>query len=93
MGVAVGRNQPEVFTFMKELDLVINKGGFTYTQVFKNDKGYIYSQSKNGIQYNFEAFLHRENNYFNCVSFPGNEAFGSWAWSCRTLERAMTHLK
>ena len=37
----------------------------------------------------FEVFKHKENTQFDCVSYPGNEAFGQWAWSCRTIDAAL----
>ena len=77
---------------MKDLDIEINRGGFIYKQVFKNDNGYIYSQERNGVMIGYESFLRMENTQYNCISFPGNEAFGKWAWSVRTLEAAMKHI-
>lgn len=77
---------------MKELDLEISKGGFIYKQVFKNAKGYIYSQDRNGIFIGYESFLRMENTQYNCVSFPGNEAFGKWAWSTQIYEKALSYI-
>jgi hypothetical protein len=77
---------------MKELDLVINKKGFVYTQVFKNDSGYVYEQKLNGRVIAFESFFRRENTMHGCISFPGDNAFGIWAWSCSTIERAISKL-
>lgn len=77
---------------MKPLDLVIRKNGFVYTQVYKNETGYVYSQHGYGRIIAYEAFYHKENNHFNTVSFPGNEAFGIWAWSCSTIELAVKRI-
>lgn len=77
---------------MKDLDLVINKKGFTYKQVFKNETGYIYSQHLGDRLLGFEVFYRKENTQFDCVSFPGDESFGIWAWSVRTFDKAMIYL-
>ncbi len=78
---------------MKELDLVIKKKGFIYTQVFKNELGYIYKQELNGSEIAFEVFYRKENTQFNCVSYPGDNAFGLWAWTVKNFDRALTYLK
>jgi hypothetical protein len=78
---------------MKELEIELRKNGFLYRQVFKNENGYVYEQILNGKPIAYEAFFRKENTQFNCVSFPGNEAFGTWAWSCRTIEKAIERLK
>ena len=77
---------------MKELSPTINKRGFLYRQEFASDKGYIYSQTLNGVLLGYEVFLRKENTHFNCVSFPGDNAFGVWAWTTKTLERAKQKL-
>jgi len=78
---------------MKELDKEIKKRGFCYIQRFADTSGYVYEQSLNGVTVGFEAFLRKENTQFNCVSFPGDNAFGVWAWSTKTFERALERLK
>lgn len=77
---------------MKELEIEIKKNGFKYKQVFKNEIGFVYAQHLGGKIIAYEAFYRKENTMFNCVSFPGNEAFGLWAWSCGTIERAISKL-
>lgn len=77
---------------MKELDKKINRNGFEYNQVYNGPEGYIYSQSYNGELIAYEAFKRTENELYDCVSFPGNESFGKWAWSCATLEAAQDRL-
>jgi hypothetical protein len=77
---------------MKELDQVIKKRGFVYTQLFADTSGYVYRQDLNGVTVGFEAFLRKENTQFDCVSFPGDNAFGVWAWSCKTFDLAKGHL-
>jgi len=73
---------------MKELEIELTKNGFDYRQILKNDKAYIYSQSLNGKIIAYEVFEHKVNEYYNCVSFPGNGAFGVWAWTYHNLENA-----
>lgn len=78
---------------MKELDLVINKRGFEYKQVLKNDIGYIYAQHFKNEIIAYEVFYRKENTQFNCISFPGDNSFGVWAWSCKSFDRALNYLK
>lgn len=77
---------------MRELDTEIKKNGFLYKQVFKNEKGYVYEQFLNGKSIAFEAFYRMENTLYDCISFPGNNSFGVWAWSCSNIERAINKL-
>lgn len=72
----------------------IGKGqvkGFKFTQVKKTQHGYIYKVYDNN-QVWYEVFKHRENRQFNCVSYPGTKSFGLWAWTCKTLEKALARL-
>ncbi len=78
---------------MKQLNSEIRKNGFTYKQVAKTDKGYIYCQIMNNKIIAYEVFEHKENKLYNTVSFPGNEAFGLWAWTYRTLDEAKNKLQ
>jgi hypothetical protein len=78
---------------IKELSKHIKKNGFDYTQIEATDKGYIYSQSYEGEIIAYEVFERRINTYFECVSFPGNEAFGAWAWTYKNLETAQRKLQ
>ena len=77
---------------MKELqEEFIGRGqvkGFRFTQMNKTEYGYIYSVNT-GDRIAFEVFKRNENNYHNCVSYPSNKAFGKWAWTCGTYERAL----
>jgi hypothetical protein len=77
---------------MKELELVIKKKAFTYKQVYKSDVGYVYEQFLDDKSIGFETFFRKENTQFNCISFPGDEAFGTWAWSVKSIERAIDKL-
>lgn len=77
---------------MKELqESFIGRGqvrGFKFTQIKKNDYAYIYEVNSGSFP-RYEVFHRKENSQFNCISYPSNKAFGIWAWSCKTLERAL----
>lgn len=81
---------------MKELPKTfIGKGqvkGFTFTQIKKTDNAYLYLvDTGNGKHY--EIFERRENNRFNCVSYPGNKSFGVWAKTTLSETKAFELLK
>lgn len=61
--------------------------GFVFTQLEKSAAGYIYAVNT-GDSIHFEVFKHKENNHFDCVSYPGDKSFGVWAWSYNTIEKA-----
>lgn len=64
-------------------------GGFLFKQLAKSDKAYMYEVNDEGrIQY--EVFERRENTRFNCVSYPGTQAFGNWAWCYDSKDRALS---
>jgi len=77
---------------MKALRVNFRKNGFDYKQIKATAEGYIY-QLTSGNTTRYEVFKHKINTRFNVVSYPGNEAFGSWAWSCITLDYAEFKLK
>jgi hypothetical protein len=62
--------------------------GFIFTQIKKSDKAYIYEVNCDGFVH-YEVFKHKENNQFNCVSYPKSLSFGLWAWTKSTLEKAI----
>ena len=76
---------------MKELEEVyIGKGqvkGFVFTQLEKSAFAYTY-EVNTGDNIFYEVFYRRENNRFNCVSRPTNNAFGVWAWTFKNREDA-----
>ena len=80
---------------MKELEKeFIGRGevrGFIFTQLIKNEYGYIYQVSNNG-NIHFEVFRRKENTQFNCISYPKSPSFGIWAWSKTTFEDAQNIL-
>jgi len=81
---------------MKTLPIKLRKNGFNYTQVLRGKKSCIYEQEvSEGVKY-YEVFKIRikPERYIKGKKvearewFPHDEAFGYWAWSCRTYERA-----
>jgi hypothetical protein len=76
---------------MKELqENFIGRGevkGFIFTQLNKSEKGFIYKVDT-GSSVHFEVFKFRYNKQFDCISYPGSNSFGVWAWSCCDIERA-----
>jgi hypothetical protein len=76
---------------------------FYFKQIKKNDFGYIYElKSEDSIHY--EVFEKREQkemdteikgkkiHYENKIMYPGNNAFGDWAYSCKDFEKANKYL-
>lgn len=76
---------------MRELEKeFIGRGqvkGFKFTQLKKTEFGFIYKVEHFGLVH-YEVFQRRENSRFMCVSYPSNKAFGLWAWTVKTIERA-----
>lgn len=76
---------------MKELELnFIGKGqvrGFKFTQVKKNEFGYIYKIEDFGRVW-YEVFKRKENVRYMCISYPTNKSFGVWAWTTPKLDKA-----
>ena len=63
--------------------------GYTFTQVKKSEKGYIYEVTRPGLAPHYEIFERVENKRFGVYSYPGSAAFGHWAWTANTLEMAI----
>lgn len=76
---------------MKQLEKeFIGRGqvkGFRFTQIKQNCHAYLYEVSDK-INTWYEVFYKKENNLYNCVSYPSNKAFGVWAWTYHTIEKA-----
>mgnify|MGYP001075943040 CR=1 FL=1 len=78
--------------------------GCTFHQIAEFEKCYIYAKVKNGYT-TYEAF--EKKNVSVCIDFearqysdtefkeryPKSKDFGSWAWECFTVERAIDILK
>jgi hypothetical protein len=81
---------------MKTIPLKLRKNGFNYTQVLRGKISCIYEQEVSPKTKRYEVFLIKvkpERKLNNKVlpateMFPHNEAFGGWAWSCFTYEKA-----
>lgn len=86
---------------MKNLEKTIRKYGFTYKQIKRGKQAMIYSQYNNGMLYGFEVFKLKtkpdrfiKGKYLPANErFPYDEAFGYWAWSPWTYEKAMEKFK
>lgn len=76
---------------MKELELeFVGKGqvkGFIFTQVKKSESAYLYKVDTD-YSFHYEIFERKENTQFNCISYPSDKAFGVWAYTTKSLERA-----
>ena len=86
---------------MKTLPLKLRKKGFNYTQVLRGHRSCIYAQEVSPNRTCYEVFLikvrpKKQITFKNEVTrtfperevFPPDEAFGYWAWSYRSYERA-----
>jgi len=86
---------------MIKLKRIIKYGVFSYYQVKKGKQALIYSQYNNGMLYGFEVFKLKtkpdrflKGKYLPANErFPDDKAFGYWAWSPWTYERALVKFK
>jgi hypothetical protein len=80
---------------MKELPVHFEgKGqvkGYAFTQISKTDKGFIYEVEQGGYKH-YEVFKKLLNRRFGTVSYPTDKAFGVWAWTSMSLEKAKAKL-
>lgn len=81
---------------MRELkEYFVGKGevkGFIFNQIKKTDYGFIY-EINSGDKIYYEVFKRIENTMYNCISYPTSKAFGLWAWTIESLEKAQEKLK
>ena len=61
--------------------------GYVFNQIKSTKYAYLYEVSENNVIH-YEVFKRLENTMYDCVSYPTDKAFGIWAWTCGTLERA-----
>ena len=61
--------------------------GYIFNQLSITDKAYLYEVVENNVIH-YEVFKRVENTRFNCVSYPSDKAFGLWAWTFMSLEKA-----
>ena len=80
-----------------KLEKVFKKNKQTYTQVKRGKKAVIYKQKNEfGVDVGYEVFMIKIQKAFGFVvnhypareKIPGNEAFGNWAWSVISLDKA-----
>ena len=62
--------------------------GYYFAQLKKTDKAFLYEVSS-GDRKHYEVFKKKLNHRFACVSYPSSKAFGIWAWTYMSLERAL----
>ena len=82
---------------MRILENEINKNGFQYTCVLRGFKAFVYVQHQNGLPIAYEVFKRKINKDYEIAgvkieggeAFPGNEAFGKWAWSYKSESDAI----
>lgn len=79
---------------MRELETVFHGtgevSGYVFKQVKKSEYAYIYERKfeENGKVICYEVFERKENDRFDCVSYPSSKSFGVWAWCCTSYEKA-----
>jgi hypothetical protein len=78
----IGKEIPDNFIGRGEV-----RGNFFWC-VKSSDLGYIYEVcAPEGGRW-YEVFTRRINTRFGSVSYPNSNAFGVWAWTYRTLDKA-----
>jgi len=61
--------------------------GSIFNQIKSTKHAYLYEVKENDAIH-YEVFKRKENTLYDCISYPTDKAFGIWAWTCMTLERA-----
>jgi len=61
--------------------------GYQFTQIRQTEMAYLYEVSF-GDRKHYEVFKKVINRRYACVSYPTSKAFGIWAWTYMTLEKA-----
>lgn len=91
--------------YIVELPVHFKRKGFTFDQIYNSNGWYIYAVTipKSTIPH-YEVFkerIHRHRVYKNGwrnvdnvgkVTYPCDESFGRWAWSCPTIEMCMEYI-
>ena len=65
--------------------------GFRFSQIRKTDKGFIYLVDTGDTKY-FEVFKRKENTMYDCISYPTDKAFRTWAWTVKYYDAALEKL-
>jgi hypothetical protein len=64
--------------------------GYSFQNKKKSPYSYLYAVKNNDTgTIHYEVFKRKENTLYNCVSYPTDKAFGIWAWTCSSLDRAV----
>ncbi len=86
---------------IKHLDKKFIKKGIKYAQIASSGSGYVYFCTSTGSKGYYEVFKHvltpicinfEKREYSKTdfkVRYPGNEEFGSWAWTLLSREKAI----
>jgi hypothetical protein len=61
--------------------------GFKFTQITCTNRAFLYEVSTGDTLY-YEVFKSRHNKRFDVVSYPSSKAFGIWAWTFPSIEKA-----
>jgi hypothetical protein len=61
--------------------------GYVFSQIKATEYGYLYEVKGDGTLH-YEVFKRVENRLYDCVSYPTDKAFGLWAWTCMSLNKA-----
>ena len=86
---------------MKKLPDIIKKNRFVYTNVCRGKRSFVFEQHVPPNLRYYEVFRRRVNKEFeiggNIIpeseAFPSDNSFGVWAWSFRSLDKAMEKYK
>jgi len=63
--------------------------GFHFNLLHKSGRGYLYEVRTTPTSHHYEVFERRENERYGCVTYPSSKVFGRYAWTYKTIERAM----
>lgn len=82
---------------VKLLKTTFNRKGFEYFQKYADERTYIYAKVLNGQLISFECFSRRvrKARTINGQQLPAqemfsnDEAFGKWAWDCKSEVQAL----
>lgn len=66
--------------------------GFQFTQIKCSNSAYLYEVRGNGREY-YEIFERRINSQYGNVSYPSAKAFGVWAWTTSSFEKAQEYFE
>lgn len=83
---------------IRQLEKEFTRKGYTYTQLYRDEKVVVYKvHDKDEVYYEIfklnivevkdtiQYKTMREKGYTHYEKYPSDESFGSWAWCCRNL--------